>query len=223
MKGIRKRIHEYFEEKYSKIDKEIRLEPSTKDFSKEDMGTHMGDAFPLAALVPLYLALSDPLLPEKVASAITALLLLEEKPTEEEINKKVEELKSLKAKNQESTKQMDDNGGSSGNQNNNDNEDKNNFNKLSEHEKEVFEKYNKKGWKGQYGKDGPSRAGGEFKNNGSYGGQILPEKDTSNQAITYRKFDVNNVNPRDKIRFIVGSDGSIYYTDDHYMTFIKIK
>lgn len=44
--------------------------------------------------------------------------------------------------------------------------------------------------------------------------------------ITYREHDVNNKNPgsaRDAQRFVTGSDGSVYYTDDHYSTFTKLK
>ena len=44
--------------------------------------------------------------------------------------------------------------------------------------------------------------------------------------ITYREHDVNNKNPgstRDAQRFVTGSDGSVYYTDDRYSTFTKLK
>jgi len=44
--------------------------------------------------------------------------------------------------------------------------------------------------------------------------------------IKYREHDVNNKQPgkgRDAERFVTGSDGSVYYTNDHYGTFIKLK
>ncbi len=54
----------------------------------------------------------------------------------------------------------------------------------------------------------------------------LPSFDKDNNPITYKEFDVNNTPPnlkRDSERFVRGSDGSVYYTDDHYKTFKKIK
>ena len=102
---------------------------------------------------------------------------------------------------------------------------KDNFDNLTDKEKEVFGKYEKNGWKGQYGKEGPSKAGGDFDNTGE--GEILPRKDANGKDITYKEFDINRKDPvtnnRDSKRFVSGSDGSVYYTDDHYMTFKRIK
>jgi len=104
---------------------------------------------------------------------------------------------------------------------------KDNFDNLTDKEKEVFGKYEKNGWKGQYGKEGPSKAGGDFDNTGEGGGEILPRKDANGNNITYKEFDINRKDPvtnnRDSKRFVSGSDGSVYYTDDHYMTFKRIK
>jgi len=53
-----------------------------------------------------------------------------------------------------------------------------------------------------------------------------PQEDGSGNNIEYREHDVNNKQSgqgRDAERFVTGSDGSIYYTNDHYGTFIKIK
>ena len=104
---------------------------------------------------------------------------------------------------------------------------KDNFDNLTDKEKEVFGKYEKNGWKGQYGKESPSKAGGDFDNTGEGGGEILPRKDANGNNITYKEFDINRKDPvtnnRDSKRFVSGSDGSVYYTDDHYMTFKRIK
>jgi guanyl-specific ribonuclease Sa len=54
----------------------------------------------------------------------------------------------------------------------------------------------------------------------------LPKKDDKGKAITYQEWDVNPHTPgvnRGAERLITGSDGSAYYTDDHYKTFKKIR
>ena len=99
---------------------------------------------------------------------------------------------------------------------------KDNYNQLSEHEKNMFQKYEKSGWNGQVS-GGPSHAGGTFKNDGSGNSAILPTEN-KNGKITYKKFDINQTTTgRDSSRFIKGSDGSVYYTNDHYKTFTRIK
>jgi guanyl-specific ribonuclease Sa len=54
----------------------------------------------------------------------------------------------------------------------------------------------------------------------------LPAHDASGQPITYHEWDVNpkheGVN-RGAERLITGSDGSAYYTADHYRTFRKVR
>jgi ribonuclease len=56
--------------------------------------------------------------------------------------------------------------------------------------------------------------------------KLLPQRDEKGRAIKYREWDVNplrrGVN-RGAQRLITGSDGSAYYTDDHYKTFKKIR
>jgi RHS repeat-associated protein len=68
--------------------------------------------------------------------------------------------------------------------------------------------------------------GRRFQNDGRGGGEVLPRVDANGRAITYRESDVNpyqsGVN-RGAERLVTGSDGSAYYTSDHYRTFIKIK
>jgi guanyl-specific ribonuclease Sa len=54
----------------------------------------------------------------------------------------------------------------------------------------------------------------------------LPQKDKKGNAISYQEWDVNpkvqGVN-RGAERLVTGSDGSAYYTNDHYRTFTKIR
>ena len=99
---------------------------------------------------------------------------------------------------------------------------KDNYNQLSEHEKNMFQKYEKSGWNGQVS-GGPSHAGGKYRNDGSANSTILPTKN-KNGEISYKEFDINQTTTgRDSYRFIKGSDGSVYYTNDHYKTFTRIK
>jgi guanyl-specific ribonuclease Sa len=55
---------------------------------------------------------------------------------------------------------------------------------------------------------------------------VLPRRDADGDPIRYREWDVNpkisGVN-RGPERLVTGSDGSAYFTDDHYRTFIKIR
>ncbi len=54
----------------------------------------------------------------------------------------------------------------------------------------------------------------------------LPAVDAKNRRIRYQEWDVNphrqGVN-RGAERLITGSDGSAWYTSDHYQTFIKVR
>ena len=87
----------------------------------------------------------------------------------------------------------------------------------------TYEKYNDSGWNGNFeGQTPGTRAGSTFRNRDGK----LPTTDSEGNPITYREFDVNNKiegQTRDAERFVKGSDGSTYYTNDHYQTFIKIK
>jgi dienelactone hydrolase len=54
----------------------------------------------------------------------------------------------------------------------------------------------------------------------------LPQTDEKGRRLKYREWDVNPLRPgvnRGPERLITGSDGSAYYTDDHYKTFRKIR
>jgi hypothetical protein len=55
---------------------------------------------------------------------------------------------------------------------------------------------------------------------------LLPTTDTSGKPITYQEWDVNPKVPgqgRDEQRIITGSDGSAWYTNDHYGTFHRMR
>ncbi|CAG6397855.1 putative T7SS-secreted protein [Actinacidiphila cocklensis] len=69
------------------------------------------------------------------------------------------------------------------------------------------------------------KGGAPFGNTGAKGGQMLPTVDPAGTAITYREWDVNpkiKGVDRGEERLVTGSDGSAYYTADHYQTFIRI-
>jgi ribonuclease T1 len=60
---------------------------------------------------------------------------------------------------------------------------------------------------------------------GNYEG-LLAKKDARGRIIRYREWDVNRKVPgknRGPQRLVTGSDGSAYYSGDHYKTFIKIR
>ncbi|MBL1230373.1 hypothetical protein IW492_14145 [Enterococcus sp. BWB1-3] len=98
---------------------------------------------------------------------------------------------------------------------------------LPDDAQDIYNKYDKNGWNGNVsGQSQGTKAGRSYKNDGSEGSQILPEIDANGNPIKYKEFDVNNKIPgqnRDSERFIKGSDGSTYYTDDHYKSFQKVK
>lgn len=54
----------------------------------------------------------------------------------------------------------------------------------------------------------------------------LPKTDSSGKPITYQEWDVNpkqRGQTRDAERIVTGSDGSAYYTGDHYETFTRMR
>jgi guanyl-specific ribonuclease Sa len=69
------------------------------------------------------------------------------------------------------------------------------------------------------------QGGGDFRNDGRGGGQVLPQTTPQGSPIQYREWDVNPAptGKRDAERVITGTDGSAYYTSDHYTSLIKIK
>ncbi len=79
----------------------------------------------------------------------------------------------------------------------------------------------------QNGSAPPGQVGGrQFMNDGRGGGQTLPKTDAQGNPIQYREWDVNpkitGVN-RGPERLVTGSDGSAYYTGDHYQSFTQVR
>ena len=68
--------------------------------------------------------------------------------------------------------------------------------------------------------------GRTFLNLGRAGEEKLPARDARGKPIKYQEWDVNPRVPgknRGPERLVTGSDGSAYYTDDHYRTFKKVR
>ena len=89
---------------------------------------------------------------------------------------------------------------------------------------ESYYRYVQDGWNGPHSDATPgTKGGGEFSNRDG----DLPTVDNEGKPITYKEYDVNNKptdgSRRDHERFVIGSDGSVYYSGDHYDSFTKIK
>ncbi|MFL5342761.1 MAG: ribonuclease domain-containing protein [Gemmataceae bacterium] len=68
--------------------------------------------------------------------------------------------------------------------------------------------------------------GRTFHNAGRDGERELPATDAGGKVIRYQEWDVNPKEPgvnRGAERLVTGSDGSAYYTADHYRTFRKVR
>ncbi|MFC4124968.1 ribonuclease domain-containing protein [Nocardia rhizosphaerae] len=55
---------------------------------------------------------------------------------------------------------------------------------------------------------------------------VLPAKDSAGKTVAYREWDVNpkqRNRGRDAERIVTGSDGSAWYTGDHYETFTRMR
>ncbi|MBL1075031.1 ribonuclease [Nocardia sp. 2] len=69
----------------------------------------------------------------------------------------------------------------------------------------------------------PGTQGGETWNNRE---RRLPATDSAGQRITYQEWDVNpkkRGQTRDAERIVTGSDGTAWYTGDHYKTFTRMR
>lgn len=101
---------------------------------------------------------------------------------------------------------------------------KKSLSELPENVQESYKKYEDVNWNGNFKNATPgTKAGKEYRN----GDGLLPGVDENGNSITYKEYDVNNLpkeaSSRDRHRFVRGSDGSVYYTSDHFMTFIKLE
>jgi guanyl-specific ribonuclease Sa len=67
--------------------------------------------------------------------------------------------------------------------------------------------------------------GEQFMNDGRDGGQVLPRYDSAGRTIAYREWDVNPYTGanRGTERLVTGSDGSAWFTSDHYNTFVRVR
>ena len=95
---------------------------------------------------------------------------------------------------------------------------------LPENVQEAYKGYSKTNpsWSGNYkGQAEGTKAGRIYKNRDLN----LPQVDSHGSDIIYKEFDINPKvgKTRDAERFVAGSDGRIYYTNDHYRTFKEIK
>lgn len=95
---------------------------------------------------------------------------------------------------------------------------------LPQNVQDAYRGYDGVGWQGNYrGQTPKTAAGKKFKNDDLF----LPELDSSGNKISYKEYDVNNYieggTGRDSQRFVRGSDGSVYYTWNHYENFVKVK
>jgi guanyl-specific ribonuclease Sa len=65
-----------------------------------------------------------------------------------------------------------------------------------------------------------------FDNDGRGGTPRLPAQDAGGKSITYTEYTVNPRPPGGKLdgkRIVTGSDGSVWYTDDHFTTWTRIE
>ena len=96
--------------------------------------------------------------------------------------------------------------------------------KLSSNTQEILKKYENHDWKGKPPNiKGELNAGQVYRNKDG----ILPIYDKQGNITKYKEYDINPKKPdasgRDAERFVRGTDESVYYTSDHYKTFIRIK
>ena len=84
---------------------------------------------------------------------------------------------------------------------------------LPENVKRAYIEYEKVGWKGNYkGQTVGTSAGGKYSNREGK----LPSYNSKHQRLDYREYDVNS-------RPFGGSRDNVYYSPDHYETFIEVE
>jgi len=92
---------------------------------------------------------------------------------------------------------------------------------LPERARQVIEHFDRTGTR----QNGYKQETG-FVNDGRKGGEVLPIATSSGEQITYMEWDVNPYVPsarRDAQRLVTGSDGSVYYTENHYRSFRRVR
>lgn len=98
---------------------------------------------------------------------------------------------------------------------------------LPEDAQEYYNRYENDNWETTSNDlEGKTNAGKTYRNEPKKGETKLPEKTQDGKDITYKEFDAEttpNGSQRGSKRFVHGSDGSTYYTDDHYKTFRKVQ
>jgi guanyl-specific ribonuclease Sa len=70
------------------------------------------------------------------------------------------------------------------------------------------------------------KGGKEFVNDGRKGAELLPFASHGGKVIFYSEWDVHPNIPgidRGPERLVTGDDGSAYYTNDHFTTFVRIR
>lgn len=94
---------------------------------------------------------------------------------------------------------------------------------LPKDAQECYNRYREDNWKTTSNDlAGGMKAGKKYKNKS----KALPTKDSAGESISYKEYDAEYPNEdgnRGTKRFVRGSDGSTYYTDDHYKTFEKVQ
>ena len=93
---------------------------------------------------------------------------------------------------------------------------------LPQNVQESYADYEANHWEFKSDKTEGTHDGSNFKNKEG----VLRHEDDNGNQVHYREYDVNNKEQgrgRDAERFVTGSDGSVYYTNDHYESFVRIK
>jgi RHS repeat-associated protein len=69
---------------------------------------------------------------------------------------------------------------------------------------------------------GTAKGGKKYTNDGRDGSVVLPKKDSKGNPVTYSEYDINPApqhgRDRGSERMVIGSDGSAWYTKDHYQS-----
>jgi hypothetical protein len=97
---------------------------------------------------------------------------------------------------------------------------------IPKNARDVLQQIDAGKWPGSAGAPG-TKGGSVFENTPPPGRPpLLPTTDASGKPITYQEWDVNPKVPgqgRDEERIITGSDGSAWYTNDHYGTVHRMR